>query len=297
MRLFRSKNVYGPYTDAAGHNAKSNNTRYFDSIGIKLIGNYQFTGTSFGYLSAGHNSAFIDDDGQRYLVYHQRFTNMGEGHQLRIRRQYLNEDNWPVETIYEYRDTDEKIENYDTTEVLGTYEIINHGTNTPSSAALLSTQSIHINADGTVSGDMTGTWTKKNSGKGYDYITITSGDTTYKGFFLKQYSDISTTEKVMTFSTIGSDNTCLWGTKTSNDYQITSTNTKTTDTTNDKTTVSNNSSDTEDSASTTSTVTVKKTIKKLKSKKRYYFRVRAYKKSDDGNVYGSWSKVKSVKVK
>ena len=36
---------------------------------------------------------------------------------------------------------------------------------------------------------------------------------------------------------------------------------------------------------------------KLTSKKNYYFKVRAYKKTDSGTVYSSWSDVKSVKIK
>ena len=43
--------------------------------------------------------------------------------------------------------------------------------------------------------------------------------------------------------------------------------------------------------------TTKKTIKKLKSKKKYFVRVRAYKTLNGKKYYGSWSKVKSVKVK
>lgn len=40
-----------------------------------------------------------------------------------------------------------------------------------------------------------------------------------------------------------------------------------------------------------------KTIKKLKPKKRYYIRVRAYTKSGSKRLYGAWSPVKNVKVK
>ncbi len=36
---------------------------------------------------------------------------------------------------------------------------------------------------------------------------------------------------------------------------------------------------------------------KLKSGKKYYFKVRSYKKTSSGTVYSSWSKVKSVKIK
>ncbi|MGN1420666.1 MAG: fibronectin type III domain-containing protein [Eubacterium sp.] len=55
---------------------------------------------------------------------------------------------------------------------------------------------------------------------------------------------------------------------------------------------------------TTKTVTVKgrsktsKTLTKLKSKKTYYVRVRAYVNQGNGEkIYGSWSKTKSVKIK
>lgn len=41
----------------------------------------------------------------------------------------------------------------------------------------------------------------------------------------------------------------------------------------------------------------KKTIKKLKKNKTYYFRVRAYKKVNKQLVYGTWSKVRKVKIK
>ncbi len=43
--------------------------------------------------------------------------------------------------------------------------------------------------------------------------------------------------------------------------------------------------------------TTVKTISKLKSKKKYYVRVRAYKTSDGKNSYSAWSGVKTVKTK
>ena len=41
----------------------------------------------------------------------------------------------------------------------------------------------------------------------------------------------------------------------------------------------------------------KYTIKKLKKKKTYYIRVRAYKMNGKKKVYGKWSTVKKVKIK
>ena len=43
--------------------------------------------------------------------------------------------------------------------------------------------------------------------------------------------------------------------------------------------------------------TTKKTVKKLKSKKKYYVRIRTYKVSNGKKVYSSWSKTKTVKTK
>ena len=40
-----------------------------------------------------------------------------------------------------------------------------------------------------------------------------------------------------------------------------------------------------------------KTVKKLKSKKRYYVQVRAYKSNGNKKIYGSWSTKKTVKVR
>lgn len=43
--------------------------------------------------------------------------------------------------------------------------------------------------------------------------------------------------------------------------------------------------------------TTKRVIKKLTSKKTYYFRIRAYALTDDGTVYGAYSKKKKAKIK
>lgn len=222
MRMFRSRNVYGPYTDASGKNAKDSN-KNCSSFGIKLIGNYAFSNQP-GYRAAGHNSAFIDDDGQRYLFYHQRFNqpdNQTEAHEVRVRKQFMNEDNWPVTAVYEYRG--ETISHYDNDAIVGQYEIINHGTATDGN--MIAPQKIDLYADGSIDGDLSGTWEKSTgTGKEYDYITLSIGNTTYKGILYQQFNEEASPRAVMTFSAIGNDNTCLWATRTGNsslggDYQ------------------------------------------------------------------------------
>ena len=43
--------------------------------------------------------------------------------------------------------------------------------------------------------------------------------------------------------------------------------------------------------------TTKKTVKKLKAKKKYFVRIRTYKTVNGKKVYSSWSKAKTVKTK
>ncbi len=71
------------------------------------------------------------------------------------------------------------------------------------------TEMIELHQDGKVSGALTGIYFKIDSGKGYDYLTLDTGFVVYKGIFFEQTDDAG--EKVMTFSAIGSDNTCIWG--------------------------------------------------------------------------------------
>ncbi|MCC8049518.1 MAG: family 43 glycosylhydrolase [Clostridiales bacterium] len=207
MRMFRSENVTGPYVDAEGNNAADNGEDN-ESYGIKLIGNYCFYG-QIGTRSAGHNSMLIDDDGSRYLVYHQRFdvTPQLEGHEVRVHQQFLNEDLWPVTAVYEY--VGDTPSNYEDSEVVGSYEFVNHGTTTDGS--MLDTELLTLYEDGTFDGATTGTWVKTDSGNGYDYVTFTMDNgTIYKGYFFLQHKD-SSTETAMTFTAIGTDNTCIWG--------------------------------------------------------------------------------------
>ncbi len=203
MRLFRSEHIYGPYTDAAGGNAADNGVDNY-KYGIKLIGNYAFEGQR-GYRAAGHNSALIDGDGSRYLIYHQRFDEGTEYHEVRVHQQFLNEDKWPVTAVYENRN--ETIANYEDTQVTGSYELINHSTGNETN--MQKTEMIELHQDGKVSGALTGIYFKIDSGKGYDYVTLDTGFVVYKGIFFEQTDDAG--EKVMTFSAIGSDNTCIWG--------------------------------------------------------------------------------------
>ena len=210
MRLFRSKNVTGPYLDAAGNNA-ADNKKSGDKFGIKLIGNYSFY-DQIGKRAAGHNSQIYTSAGERFLVYHQRFDIKPqlEAHEVRVHQQFLNEDEWPVTAVYEY--LGEQPEHYEAADVAGAYELVNHGNKT--NGDMIETQMITLNEDGTISGALEGTWEKSDSGRGYDFATLNIGGVVYKGFFFRQHKEDNGKDTAMTFSAVGDDNTCIWGSMT-----------------------------------------------------------------------------------
>lgn len=213
IRMYRSKTINGTYTDAAGNSAIFSSSTNQADRGIKVFGNYDFSTLSTeGYKSGGHNSAFIDTDGQRYLVYHTRFNNGTEGHEVRVHQQFLNEDNWPVTAVYEYLGSTISSTGYSMSDMAGTYEFVNHGKDASTAkVGMLTTNTVTLNQNGTITGDYTGTWTY-TSGKYYCQMTI--GGVTYKGVFFKQKDESATHKEVMTFTLIGSNNQTIWGTKT-----------------------------------------------------------------------------------
>lgn len=224
IRLFRSKSITGPYTDAAGNSAICISSGADQTTkGIKLFGNYDLSSlngvssfelSSNGYMSPGHNSAFIDTDGQRYLVYHTRFNTGNEYHQVRVHQQFLNTDGWPVTAVYEYLGSDISTSGYSSSDIVGTYDFVKHGNNaTTTYTGMLTTYSISLNADGTISGSYQGTWSATS---GTYYCTMVINGVTYKGVFFKQYDESSSHTNTMTFSLIGNNNQAIWGSKTSN---------------------------------------------------------------------------------
>ena len=213
IRLYRSKTINGTYTDAAGNSAIFSSSTNQANCGIKLFGNYDFSTLSTeGYKSGGHNSAFIDTDGQRYLVYHTRFNTGNDYHEVRVHQQFMNEDNWPVTAVYEYLGSTISSTGYSSSDMCGTYEFVNHGLDaSTSNVGMLTTSSVTLNSNGTITGDYTGTWSYTS---GTYYCQMVIGGVTYKGVFFKQKDESSSHKEVMTFTLIGSNNQSIWGTKT-----------------------------------------------------------------------------------
>jgi len=209
IRMFKSNSPTGPFLDAKGQNAAlPNNSANNIDYGIKLIGNYKLDCLDYGYRAAGHNSSFIDDDGKMYLFYHTRFDNGTENHQVRVHQMFLNEDGWPIVAPYENSGDEIVSTGYSDSEIVGNYQFINHGHT--SSAAMLDTLNVKLNSNGTITGDVTGTWSK---GTNNYYMNAEIGGVTYKGVFFKQQDESRYENKVMTFSAVGNNNEVIWGSK------------------------------------------------------------------------------------
>ncbi|SFR68873.1 RICIN domain-containing protein [Anaeromicropila populeti] len=218
IRMYRSTNISGPYKDAAGNSAIYSSTSNQANLGVKLFGNYDFSSLSVGYKSGGHNSAFINTDGSHYLVYHTRFNNGSEMHEVRVHQQFLNQDGWLVTAPYEYLGSKISASGYSLSDMAGTYEFIDHGLDaSTSNVGMLPTTSITLSSNGTISGAISGTWSYTS---GSYYVTMIIGGITYKGVFFKQYNESSSHNEVMTFSVIGKNNKALWGSKTKDEASV-----------------------------------------------------------------------------
>ncbi len=208
MRVFRSTNPDGPFYDAAGNPAVVGGNTNIDTIGLKVMGNYQFSCLDTAYMACGHNSVLRDDDGRWYLFYHARFNWGNEFHEVRVHEMQFSEDGWPVVAPFEYSGDVPSEYGYNPEDIVGAYEFINHGTDT--SATIHAYEKINLNADGTISGAQSGSWSQAEDSA---YATITIGGQTYHGHFLAAQDEKG--KRVMSFTAVGNNNQTVWGAKTS----------------------------------------------------------------------------------
>ena len=215
MRVFRSDNPQGPYVDCNGTSAIFN--RYLmnyssttaDNRGVLLFGGYKWDPMSGAEIAQGHNSAFTDKQGRSFVVYHSRFSNGGEGHEVRVHQLFLNDEGWIISTIYNSIDGNdegwimaapfefdgETITNNDIaskasitdSEIAGDYQFLRHeyGQNT-AGKAFETPVNIRLNADGTISGGEEGTWQRT---AGTDFINLTIDGVVYRGVLVRQTID------------------------------------------------------------------------------------------------------------
>ena len=196
MRIFRSSNPDGPYTDYAGTSAIFSkyilNYGTTEHRGEKLIANYKWNTQNVAEIAQGHNSALFDEDGKAYVIYHTKFADGTEGHALRVHQLFVNQDGWITAAPHEYNSNTDKatVSGVDGTayfsakEIAGTYSMIFHDyVINYQDSAYKTPVSVTLSENGTISGDVTGTWTfgKDAAVSTTSYITLVINGTTYKG--------------------------------------------------------------------------------------------------------------------
>lgn len=269
MRVYRSESINGPYLDENGKSSittsfqsslgggysteqlATKTDKYTSPLGIKLMGAYKMYGVARTQVAQGHNSAFVDDDGKIYVIYHTRFAGAGEGHEVRVHQLFQTEDGWLAAAPYEY--SGETLNNDITAkDVTGTYDFVvqrqdlTYAANaTPNEGETYWTttyKTIKVNSED-VKLSMRATWKeageKVTDSKGIVYamdvtlnedgtitgdyegkwefteganVKMTIDGVEYKGVFVEQQNELSTRDLTMTFTLVGG-NQCAWGVK------------------------------------------------------------------------------------
>ena len=222
MRVFASDSPTGPYVDMQSKDARYSSTNITvgtinGNTGLRLMSYYKWSWMSYGYVAQGHNSAIVDTDGKSFLVYHTRFNDGTEGHQVRVHQLFKTKNGYITAAPFQYAGETLGTEPYATSDIVGHYGIIYHGNGTDfANRACATEKDIALNADGTVTGDYEGTWSQDADGP---YINIIINDMiTFKGVLLKQKLE-GLNYATLCFTAVGND-ISMWGYKKGEEGQM-----------------------------------------------------------------------------
>ena len=214
MRVYKSTNPTGPYTDISGqspnYTRNINNTN--NDVGTRLMSYYKWNYQQYAQVAQGHNSAIVDTNGKAYVVYHTRSNDGTEGHSVRVHQLFTTKNKHLVAAPFEYDGETVSQTGYGLADVIGEYEVIlqKHSVD-HANLQYNKGEAVKLNEDGTISGDYTGTWAMEADSP---YVTMTIGGITYEGLFVEQTVE-ETNVKAMAFTLVGTNDVCFWGAKTS----------------------------------------------------------------------------------
>lgn len=216
MRVFSADSITGPYKDLAGHDARrslTNGAGTVDgTVGNRLMSYYKWSFMKDGFTAEGHNSAFVDDDGKSYVIYHTRFDDGSEGHELRVHQLFQAKNGGLVTAPFEYSGEELSTSAYQTSDVAGEYKVVTMRSSDSDHKNLkcAEEQTIQLSEDGKVTGDFNGTWEQTADGP---YVTLVSGGVSYQGVFLKQNIE-ETSYETMCMTLVGNNDVSIWGYQT-----------------------------------------------------------------------------------
>lgn len=98
---------------------------------------------------------------------------------------------------------------YSLNSIAGTYEVLLQENTNNTALEYNKPKKVSLNNDGTVSGDITGTWETQ---AGSPFVSFTIGGILYEGTFIEQNME-GTNVKTLCFTAAGNNDICLWGAK------------------------------------------------------------------------------------
>ncbi|WP_426446409.1 glycoside hydrolase family 43 protein [Paenibacillus sp. S-38] len=226
IRAARSKSPDGPYVDAQGQDmleAKADpakpifDDRSVEPYGVKLMGSHRFTreeetpgeGPGLGYVSPGHNSTYYEEKTGRYfLIFHTRFPDRGEHHEIRVHEMYMNAQGWPVASPLRYAGEGAantgRLKKITAQEAAGTYQLVNHGKDI--SAETKASAAIELAKNGRITGAASGTFKLGEDGR----AELTLDGAVYHGVFVTGWNEAKQKE-VLTFTALSDQGVSVWG--------------------------------------------------------------------------------------
>lgn len=233
MRVFRADKPDGDYKDANNIGAIYGDYRMNyggganTQRGMKLMGGYQWDNMDVPEIAQGHNSAInaVSSNGKEHslVVYHTRFWNGTEGHQMRMHQLFLNADGWIVSSPFEYHNatatSQEEIEakqSYKSDDVVGTYQVIRHfyqqncqqegNGKTWKDVEFQKPVNMTLLADGTITSTdntLKGTWSLNPS---KSFITLVLDGVTFEGVLFDDAMDYTSDLQTLCISAMGNKN-------------------------------------------------------------------------------------------
>lgn len=226
MRVFRAENITGDYVDPDGTWAVYDGylLNYGSNVshGLSFMQNYKWSWwTGPASIAQGHNSV-LTDDGNVYLVYHIKYDDGSVQHNVEVHRLVEGkEGGWYLVAPFQKSEHDRIVTDAEETDLAGGWSILTH---TPiadyKGYAYNTDQAAVFNADGTLSGVYTGTWTIDGQ-----YITIETDEAgTFEGVLMEQQIEGMESEVVTyTFTAMNEDGLCIWGAKNASDEMLANT--------------------------------------------------------------------------
>ena len=226
MRVFRAKDITGDYVDPDGTWAVYDRylLNYGSNVshGLSFMQNYKWSWwTGPASIAQGHNSV-LTDDGNVYLVYHIKYDDGSVQHNVEVHRLVEGkEGGWYLVAPFQKSEHDRIVTDAEEADLAGGWSILTH---TPiadyKGYAYNTDQAAVFNADGTLSGAYTGTWTIDGQ-----YITIKTDEAgTFEGVLMEQQIEGMESEVVTyTFTAMNEDGLCIWGAKNASDEMLANT--------------------------------------------------------------------------